>query len=90
VTTGLAVFAIARRMTQQHREWVIRGYVVTFAFVIFRAFVEVLKATRTGSITQQLTAASWFCWSVPLLIPNLILQGRKIFVGWEPLRSHRR
>jgi uncharacterized membrane protein len=36
VTTGLAFVAIRRRMIDQHKEWMIRSYVVTFAFVTFR------------------------------------------------------
>ena len=35
-TTGMAVLAIRRGLVAQHREWTIRSYVVTFAFVTFR------------------------------------------------------
>jgi uncharacterized membrane protein len=79
VTTGLAFIAVRRGLIHQHQEWMIRSYVVTFAFVTFRIFAGGLQATGVGTLTEQLAAASWFCWAVPLLITEAILQGRKIF-----------
>jgi hypothetical protein len=78
VTTGLALAAIRRRLIQQHLEWTIRSYVVTFAFVTFRLMWAALRAAEVGTLPEQLAAASWFCWSVPLLFTEAILQGRKI------------
>jgi len=66
-------------MVEQHREWMIRSYVVTFAFVVFRFVVEAVQVMRIGTIVEQLTLASWICWAVPLLLTEVILQGRKIF-----------
>jgi hypothetical protein len=37
-----------------------------------------LTAAKVGTLTEQLAVASWFCWAVPLLITEAILQGRKI------------
>ena len=70
VTTGLALAAIRRRLMLQHQEWMIRSYIVTFAFVTFRLLVGALQAADV--------AASWFCWSARLLCAEAILQGRKI------------
>jgi hypothetical protein len=56
----------------------IRSYVVTFAFVTFRALQGTLSAANVGTLPEQLAVASWFCWAVPLLITEAILQGRKI------------
>jgi heme/copper-type cytochrome/quinol oxidase subunit 3 len=78
VTTGLAFVAITRQLYDQHKEWMIRSYVVTFAFVTFRALQGTLSAANVGTLPEQLAAASWFCWAVPLLITEAILQGRKI------------
>jgi hypothetical protein len=52
--------------------------VVTFAFVTFRALQGALSAANVGTLLEQLAVASWFCWAVPLLITEAILQGRKI------------
>jgi len=78
VTTGLAYAAVRRGLLQQHQEWMIRSYVVTFAFVTFRIFAGIMQATGVGTLQEQLGAASWFCWAVPLLITETIIQGRKI------------
>lgn len=81
LTTALAVAAIRRGQVQQHREWMIRSYVVTFGFVTFRALVGVLQAAGIGTQLEQLAAASWFCWAVPLLVTEAVLQGRKIVIA---------
>jgi hypothetical protein len=79
ITTGLAFAAVRRGLLHQHQEWMIRSYVVTFGFVFFRIFVGIAQGTGIGSLQEQLTAASWFCWGAPLLVTEAILQGRKIF-----------
>jgi uncharacterized membrane protein len=43
VTTGMAVFAIRQRKFQQHREWMLRSYIVTFAFVTYRLESSALR-----------------------------------------------
>jgi predicted membrane protein DUF2306 len=78
VTTGLAFLAIRRRLYDQHKEWMIRSYVVTTAFVTFRLLFEVLSATGVGTLHERLALCAWICWAVPLLVNEAILQGRKI------------
>ena len=43
VTTGMALAAVLRRRFELHKEWMIRSYVVTFAFVNFRIFIGGLR-----------------------------------------------
>jgi len=78
-TTGMALLAIRRSLVSEHKEWMIRSYVVTFAFVLFRAGYTALQALHIGNEEQQLSVMAWSCWAVPLLVNELILQGRKIF-----------
>jgi hypothetical protein len=77
-TTTLAYLAIKRSLTDQHKEWMIRSYVVTFAFVTFRVVQPALGAAHIGTPLEQLAAAAWACWAVPLLITELVIQGRKV------------
>jgi hypothetical protein len=77
-TTTLAYLAIRRSLIDQHKEWMIRSYVVTFAFVTFRVIQPTLQAAHVGTPLEQLAAAAWACWAVPLLITELIIQGRKV------------
>jgi hypothetical protein len=83
-TTGLAFLAIKRMLIDQHKEWMIRSYVVTFAFVFFRMLLPALQSAGTGSLTEQLAVSAWACWAVPLLITELVLQGRKILAVSAP------
>ncbi len=77
ITTGMAFMAIARRAITQHREWMIRSYVKTLAFVFFRAFAGGLESLGVGTPVERASAAAWFCWAVPLLLTEPVLQWRK-------------
>jgi Predicted membrane protein (DUF2306) len=77
-TTGMAFLAIKRSLITDHKEWMIRSYVVTFAFVLFRIGYTALQALHIGTPEQQLSVMAWSCWAVPLLVNELIMQGRKI------------
>lgn len=74
-TTAMAFWAIKKSLVEQHKEWMIRSYVLTFGFVIFRVVQPLL---HVGTIQEQLAAAGWLCWTIPLLTTELVLQGRKI------------
>jgi hypothetical protein len=79
-TTTLAYLAIKRSLTDQHKEWMIRSYVMTFAFVTFRVIQPALQAAHVGTIDEQFAVAAWACWAVPLLVTELVIQGRKVLV----------
>lgn len=78
ITTGLAYVAVRKHDYLQHQEWMIRSYVVTFGFVFFRIFVVLSSVLAVGEIRERLTVASWICWSLPLLLTEAVIQGRKI------------
>jgi uncharacterized membrane protein len=80
VTSGMAYTAIRRHLYEQHKEWMIRSYVVTTGFVTFRVLFLVLEAAGVGTLNERLTIASWFCWAIPLLVTEAWLQGKKILV----------
>jgi hypothetical protein len=76
-TTSLAYAAIRKGLIDQHREWTIRSYVVTFAFVTFRA--GQVAMTGSGiSLGAAIGTMAWACWAVPLLVTETVLQARKI------------
>lgn len=79
ITSGIAFFAIKNRNILQHKEWMIRSYVVTFGFVIFRIIFYALLAVEGFPFTKDLGGvAAWACWSIPLLLTEWILQVKKI------------
>lgn len=87
LTGSLALIAILKRNFSQHMEWMIRSYVVTLGFVFFRIFVGVTEANGVGTLAERLIAASWICWALPLLITEVVMQGRKIFAPRKVTRQ---
>jgi len=79
LTTALAFASIRRGLTDHHQEWMIRSYVVTFAFVTFRVGDISMAAAGFTDVLQRISFLSWACWAIPLLITEAVLQGRKIF-----------
>lgn len=81
VTTGMAVLAIHHRHLHQHREWMIRSYIVTFAFVTFRVFENLLNSLKVATPDQVASFLAFACWAVPLLLAEPLIQIRKIRHG---------
>lgn len=77
VTTSMALFAIYQRALFQHREWMMRSYAVTFAFVTFRFGVDALIGQGLQPSDAQAIMA-WACWALPLLLLEPLLQLRRI------------
>ncbi len=75
--TGMALLAVLRRKINAHKEWIIRSYVVTFAFVTFRIFFDMESIQALGSTAEVATTIGWLCWSIPLFATEVILQTRK-------------
>ena len=76
ITTSMAVLAIRRRNLHQHREWMMRSYAVTFAFVTFRFGVDTL-ASQGLPISDAQAIMAWACWAIPLLLLEPLLQIRR-------------
>jgi uncharacterized membrane protein len=82
-TTAMAVLAIRYRNFVQHREWMIRSYVVTLSFVFFRMIAAGLEVFGVGGSgvpgdTARATLAAWLSWAIPLLATELLLQWPKL------------
>jgi uncharacterized membrane protein len=78
VTSSMALLAIKRHLYEQHKEWMVRSYVVTTAFVTFRVLSSVLEGAGVGTRPEVLGLCAWFCWAVPLFVTETVLQGRRI------------
>ena len=78
-TTGMAFLAIRRRNFTQHREWMIRSYVITFAFVTFRVTQDFMAAAGIATANETRATLAWACWAVPLLFTEMAFQSRAIF-----------
>ncbi len=68
----VAYVAIRQRAINLHRRWMIRTYVVTFAFVVYRLLDEWLPTSQLKPDHDRGVAIAWACWVVPLMITVLI------------------
>ncbi len=89
VTTVMAVVAIRYRNFDQHREWMIRSYVVILSFVFFRMIAVGLEVFGIGGSgipgeTARATLAAWCSWAIPLLVTELCLQWPKLRLSAAP------
>jgi len=78
-TAGMALAAVLHRNFALHRQWMIRSYVVTMAFVTFRVVEDLLEAKGIGTKVDRLTLMSWACWAVPLLFTEVAFQAKAVF-----------
>ncbi|MBS0416857.1 MAG: DUF2306 domain-containing protein [Proteobacteria bacterium] len=82
ITTAMAWYSIRRRLYEQHREWMLRSFIVTFAFVTFRlasSWLRSLIAVPADPIADEIdTLMAWACWAIPLLVAEPLIQLRAI------------
>jgi Predicted membrane protein (DUF2306) len=77
-TTSMAFYAILKRKIAVHKEWMVRAYVVTFAFVTFRILNDFPPLSRIQPDGDRANMIGWACWSIPLLFTEVILQMRRM------------
>jgi hypothetical protein len=77
-TTGMAWYGIRKRNVLLHKQWMVRSYIVTFAFVVFRIVTDYLPYEAWWGISRpdMSNAAIWPVWVVPLFVYEMML-GRK-------------
>jgi hypothetical protein len=83
-TTGVAYAAILRGLVTLHQQWMVRSYLVTFAFVTIRFIIESLPGITAhlgGTLPERVINVVWLSWLFPLAVFELILQTRRIIAG---------
>ncbi len=71
-TTGIAYWTIRRRMIAEHEEWMVRSYIVTFAFIVQNYILKIPILMSLGSFAEVSPNIFWFSWSLPLFwVPGL-------------------
>lgn len=76
--TGLALAAIRRRRVASHREWVVRSYVLTFAFVTLRWWPDLPLVSGLGTPRDRFVVVAWVGWILPLLAAEVLMRR-----GWR-------
>jgi uncharacterized membrane protein len=82
ITTSMALYAIRTRRIEQHREWMLRSFTVTFAFVTYRLVSGWLRSwihVADDPVADEVDSLmAWACWAVPLLIAEPLIQLRSM------------
>ena len=78
VSVFMAYRMIRLRRVPQHKEWMIRAYIITVAFVLFRflneaSFIRELMPT----FEERGATCIWLSWAVPLFFSEVVLQWKK-------------
>jgi len=76
-TSAMALRFILLKRVNLHKEWMIRSYVVTFAFVLFRWLTSQPFYQELGTFQETGPTAIWVSWVIPLFITEIILQWNK-------------
>ena len=72
----MAYLSVKNKKIALHKEWMVRSYVITLAFVTYRLVQDLLVAMDFKGTNDMM---AWASWAVPLFITEIILQGRKIY-----------
>ena len=76
LTTAIAWWAIKRKNIKAHRQFMVRSYTASLAFVFIRLFPLVGYKNIFPFLETQMerrTAAEWLCWVVPFIIVEVYL-----------------
>lgn len=77
-STGFAYRAVRKRKMIQHKEWMVRSYIVTLAFLA-QAMLFKIPIIAAQGFAEFFPTVVWFSWSVPLFFYqiNLSYQQKK-------------
>ena len=71
--TFMAWRAVRNRRIEQHREWMIRSYVLAWTFVFCRFWTRAMPADLQGGEVDMV----WLTWILPILLCEMALQWRR-------------
>ncbi len=78
LTTAYMAFRSIRKMRiEQHREWMIRSYIVTFGFILFRWINNSPLLESLGNFIERAPTVIWFVWAIPLFVAEVVFQWNK-------------
>lgn len=78
VTSAMAYYTIRKGLVALHKEWMIRSYVVTFAFVTFRFLQDYSPLSRIRPEGDRDTTIAWACWVVPLAVTEMVFHWKRV------------
>ena len=84
--TAMAYRAVRNRVFDEHRDWMIRSYVLAWTFVFCRFWTRAAPDSLQGGVTDMI----WVTWIAPILLTEMALQwnrgARRLPVNSRPAR----
>ena len=79
-TTSMALYCIRKGNVRRHKEWMIRSYIVTFAFVTFWILTDYVPYEEWWGLTKPEVARAtiWMVWVVPMMAFEIYKQARQV------------
>ncbi|RYD19343.1 MAG: DUF2306 domain-containing protein [Verrucomicrobiaceae bacterium] len=71
--TGFAFLMVKKRKLKFHKEWMVRSYLLTFAFVVSALLLKIPLVQRLGSFEEISPTLFWVGWVVPLFVYDVRL-----------------
>jgi hypothetical protein len=77
-STFIAYYSVLRKNFGQHREWMIRSYIVTLAFIVSGLALRLPAVQQLGSFEEISPSFFWIGWAVPLYVYEIIRSSKRI------------
>ena len=77
VTALMTYRAFLNKRTQQHKEWLIRSYLVTLVFIAFRWIVFLPAMAKLGTYPEIAPTVMYVTLIIPLFLAEVIFQWNK-------------
>lgn len=77
ITTFIAYRAALQKKFKLHKEWMVRSYVVTLAFIISGLLLKTTYVQQLGSFAEISPSFFWMGWSVPLFLYEIVLSAKR-------------
>ena len=85
---SMAYYAIRLGNVQQHKEWMIRTYVLAYNGAVGdRILADIPILTRHIGIDAVNDLSGWVLWALPLMVAEIVIQMRKLRRIRRPARS---
>lgn len=72
-TTGIAYWTIRQRRVAEHEHWMVRSYIVTFAFIVQNYILKIPGVMNLGTFPEVAPTLFWLSWAVPLFVYEIYL-----------------
>jgi len=84
----MAYYAIRLRNVQQHKEWMIRTYILACNGVVGdRILADIPLLTRHIGSDAVNDLSGWVFWTIPLMVAEIVMQVRKLRRIRRPITS---